>query len=138
MAGVFLLIMNIRFTIIIFIFILSFVLSQRSSIDFTRQLQEQDKAINTLKTEITKTRQDILKQQNKERSTAKKISSLEKEMSLTSQLINKLTRVERFTKSQIRQLEQLMQKMSLVHLDMEMNGQLPIKELVDWNKQGFV
>lgn len=106
MAGVFLLIMNIRFTIIILIFILSFVLSQRSSIDFTRQLQEQDKAINTLKTEITKTRQDILKQQNKERSTAKKISSLEKEMSLTSQLINKLTQVEQHTKNQIKKLEQ--------------------------------
>ena len=98
--------MNIRFTIIILIFIFSFVLSQRSSIDFTRQLQEQDKAINTLKNEIVKTRQDILKQQNMERSTAKKISSLEKEMSLTSQLINKLTQVERHTKNQIKKLEQ--------------------------------
>jgi septal ring factor EnvC (AmiA/AmiB activator) len=106
MVGVFLLIMNIRFTIIILIFIFSFALSQRSSIDFTRQLQEQDKAINTLKNEIAKTRQDILKQQNNERSTAKKISSLEKEMSLTSQLINKLTQVERHTKNQIKKLEQ--------------------------------
>ena len=115
MVGVFLLIMNIRFTIIIFIFILSFVLSQRSSIDFTRQLQEQDKAINTLKTEITKTRQDILKQQNKERSTAKKISSLEKEMSLTSQLINKLTQVERHTKNQIKKLEQYIRYVFIHH-----------------------
>ncbi len=102
--------MNIRFTIIILIFIFSFVLSQRSSIEFTRQLQEQDKAINTLKNEIVKTRQDILKQQNMERSTAKKISSLEKEMSLTSQLINKLTRVERHTKNQIKKLEQNIQE----------------------------
>jgi peptidoglycan hydrolase CwlO-like protein len=102
--------MNIRFTIIILIFIFSFVLSQRSSIDFTQQLQEQDKAINTLKNEIVKTRQDILKQQNMERSTAKKISSLEKEMSLTSQLINKLTRVERHTKNQIKKLEQNIQE----------------------------
>ena len=98
--------MNIRFTIIILIIISGFVLGQRSSIDFTGQLQEQDKAINTLKNEIAQTRQDIQKQQNKEQSTAKRISSLEKEMSLMSQLINKLTRTERFTKNQISKLEQ--------------------------------
>ncbi len=98
--------MNIRFTIIILIIISGFVLGQRSSIDFTGQLQEQDKAINTLKNEIAQTRQDIQKQQNKEQSTAKRISSLEKEMSLMSQLINKLTRVERHTKNQISKLEQ--------------------------------
>lgn len=98
--------MNIRFTIIILIIISGIVLGQRSSIDFTGQLQEQDKTINTLKNEIAQTRQDIQKQQNKEQSTAKRISSLEKEMSLMSQLINKLTRTERFTKNQISKLEQ--------------------------------
>ncbi len=99
--------MIIRFTISILIFISSFVQSQRSSTDFNDQLQEQDQAINTLKNEIVKTRQDIQKQQNKEQSTAKRISSLEKEMSLLSQLINKLTRTERFTKNQISKLEQI-------------------------------
>lgn len=99
--------MNIRFTIIILIFISCFLFSQKSYKDFDKQLQEQDNTINVLKNEIAKTRQDIQNQQNKERSTAKRITSLEKEMSLTSQLINKLTSVERYTKSQIRQLEQL-------------------------------
>ncbi len=99
--------MNIRFTIIILIIISGFASSQNSSIDFDVKLQEQDKAINTLKSEIADTRQGIQKQQNKERSTAKRITSLEREMSLTSQLINKLTRVERYTKNQINRLEQI-------------------------------
>lgn len=98
--------MNIRFTIIILIFLSGFALSQKSAKDFDEQLQEQDKTINALKNEIAKTRQEIKEQQNIERSTAKRISSLEKEMSLTSQLINKLTRVERHTRSQIDKLEQ--------------------------------
>ncbi len=98
--------MNIRFTIIILIFLSGFVLSQKSAKDFDEQLQEQDKTINALKNEIAKTRQEIKEQQNIEHSTAKRISSLEKEMSLTSQLINKLTRVERYTRSQINKLEQ--------------------------------
>ncbi len=100
--------MNIRFTISILIFISSFVYSQRSTTDFNDQLHEQDKAINTIKNEIVKTRQDIQKQQNKEQSTAKRISALEKEMSLLSQLINKLTHTERFTKNQISKLEQIL------------------------------
>lgn len=98
--------MNIRFTIIILIFLSGFALSQKSAKEFDEQLQEQDKTINALKNEIAKTRQEIKEQQNIERSTAKRISSLEKEMSLTSQLINKLTRVERYTRSQISKLEQ--------------------------------
>ncbi|MEE9572036.1 MAG: peptidoglycan DD-metalloendopeptidase family protein [Candidatus Neomarinimicrobiota bacterium] len=99
--------MNIRFTISILIFISSFAHSQRSSADFNDQLQKQDEAINTLKKEIVKTRQDIQKQQNKEQGAAKRISSLEKEMSLLSQLINKLNRTERYTKNQINKLEQI-------------------------------
>ncbi len=98
--------MNIRFTIIILIFLSGFALSQKSAKEFDEQLQEQDKTINALKNEIAKTRQEIKEQQNIEHSTAKRISSLEKEMSLTSQLINKLTRVERYTRSQINKLEQ--------------------------------
>ena len=98
--------MNIRFTIIILIFLSGLALSQTSSKDFDEQLQEQDKVINAIKNEIAKTHQDIQKQKNKERSTAKRIFSLEKEMSLTSQLINKLTRIERYTHSQIGKLEQ--------------------------------
>lgn len=98
--------MNIRFTIIILIFIAGFALSQKSAKDFDIQLQKQDKTINALKNEIAKARDDIKKQQKKERSTAKRISSLEKEMSLTSQLINKLNRMERYTKNQISKLEQ--------------------------------
>jgi septal ring factor EnvC (AmiA/AmiB activator) len=98
--------MNIRFTVIILIFLSSFSLSQKSSKDFDEQIQEQDNAINTLKNEIAKTRQDIQKQQNKERNKAKRISSLEREMSLTTQLINQLTRVERYTRNQIGKLEQ--------------------------------
>ena len=99
--------MNIRFTIIILFFVSGFLFCQASTKDLDKQLQEQDNAINVLKNEIAKTRQDIQKQQNKERNTAKRITSLEKEMSLTTQLINKLTSVERYTKNQIRQLEQL-------------------------------
>ena len=99
--------MNIRFTIIILIFLCGFALSQKSAKDFDEQLQEQDKVINALKNEIAKARQDIQKQQNREQSTAKRITSLGKEMSLTSQLINKLTRVERYTKNQINKLEQI-------------------------------
>jgi len=99
--------MNIRFTIIILIFLSGILFSQKSTKDFDKQLQEQDDTINALKNEITKTRQDIQKHQNMERNTAKRITSLEKEMSLTTQLINKLTSVERYTKNQIRQLEQL-------------------------------
>lgn len=106
MVGVFLQHMNIRFTIIILIFLSGFALSQKSAKDFDKQIQEQDSAINILKNEIAKTRQDIQKHQDKERNKAKRISSLEKEMSLTSQLINKLTRVERYTRSQINKLEQ--------------------------------
>lgn len=106
MVGVFLQHMNIRFTILILIFLSGFALSQKSTKDFDKQIQEQDSAINILKNEITKTRQDIQKHQDKERNKAKRISSLEKEMSLTSQLINKLTRVERYTRSQINKLEQ--------------------------------
>jgi septal ring factor EnvC (AmiA/AmiB activator) len=98
--------MNIRFTIIILIILSGFSFGQRYSKDFDKQLQEQDNTINALKNEIAKTRQDIQKQQNKERDKAKRISSLEREMSLTSQLINKLNRVERYTKSQIIKLEQ--------------------------------
>ena len=98
--------MNIRFTVIILIFLSSFSLSQKSSKDFDEQIQEQDNAINTLKNEIAKTRQDIQKQQNKERDKAKRISFLEREMSLTTQLINQLTRVERYTRNQIGKLEQ--------------------------------
>lgn len=98
--------MNIRFTVIILIFLSGFALSQKSAKEFDEQLQEQDKTINALKNEIAKTRQEIKEQQNIEHSTAKRISSLEKEMSLTSQLINKLTRVERYTRSQINKLEQ--------------------------------
>ncbi len=99
--------MNIRFTIIILIFLSGILFSQKSTRDFDKQLQEQDATINALKNEIIKTRQDIKKQQNMERNTARRITSLEKEMSLTTQLINKLTGVERYTKNQIRQLEQL-------------------------------
>ena len=98
--------MNIRFTILILIFLSGFALSQKSAIDFDEQILEQDNAINALKNEIAKTRQDIQKQQKNEQNKAKRISSLEKEMSLTSQLINKLTRVERYTRSQIGKLEQ--------------------------------
>lgn len=98
--------MNIRFTVIILIFLSGFALSQKSAKEFDEQLQEQDKTINALKNEIAKTRQEIKEQQNIEHSTAKRISSLEKEMSLTSQLINKLTRVEKYTRSQINKLEQ--------------------------------
>jgi septal ring factor EnvC (AmiA/AmiB activator) len=98
--------MNIRFTIIILIILSGFSFGQRYSKDFDKQLQEQDNTINALKNEIAKTRQDIQKQQNKERDKAKRISSLEREISLTSQLINKLNRVERYTKSQIIKLEQ--------------------------------
>ena len=105
MVRVFLLLMNIRFTIIILLIISGFSFSQTSSKDFDEQLRVQDSAINSLKSEIAKTRKDILNQQNKEQSTAKRISALEKEMSLMSQLINKLTSVERHTKSQIRKLE---------------------------------
>ncbi len=99
--------MNIRFIIITLFFISGFLLCQASTKDFDKQLLEQDNSINAIKNEIVKTRQDIQKQQNKERNTAKRITSLEKEMSLTTQLINKLTRVERYTKNQIRLLEQL-------------------------------
>ncbi len=97
--------MNTRFTVIIFLFISGMAFCQSSSNDFDGQLNEQDKAINALKNEIDKTRKDIKNQQSKEKSTAKRISSLEKEMSLTSQLINKLNRQERYTKSQIGKLE---------------------------------
>ncbi|MBU0528641.1 peptidoglycan DD-metalloendopeptidase family protein [bacterium] len=106
MVEVFLPLMNIRFIIIILIFISGFALSQDSSKNFNEQLEEQDKAIINLKNEITKTHRDIQNQQNKEKSTAKRISSLEKEMSLTTQLINKLNRVERHTRNQISKLEQ--------------------------------
>jgi len=97
--------MIIRFTIIILLIISGFSFSQTSSKDFDEQLLVQDGAINSLKSEIAKTRKDIQNQQNKEQSTARRISALEKEMSLISQLINKLTSVERHTKSQIRKLE---------------------------------
>ncbi len=63
--------MNIRFTIIILIFLSGFSFGQRYSKDFDKQLQEQDNTINALKNEIAKTRQDIQKQQNKERNKAK-------------------------------------------------------------------
>ena len=106
MVGVFLLLMNIRFTIIILLIISGFSFSQTSFKDFDEQLRVQDSAINSLKSKIAETRKDIQNQQNKEQSTAKRISALEKEMSLISQLINKLTSVERHTKSQIRKLEQ--------------------------------
>ena len=98
--------MNIRFTIIILILLSRFLFSQTSTKDYDKQLIVQDNAINSLKNEIGETRKDILNQENKERSTAKRITSLEKEMSLTAQLINKLTNLERYTKSLIRKLEE--------------------------------
>ncbi|MCJ7802623.1 MAG: hypothetical protein MUP82_09745, partial [Candidatus Marinimicrobia bacterium] len=65
MVGVFLLLMNIRFTIIILIIISGFSFSQTSSKDFDEQLRVQDSAINSLKGEIANTSKDIQNQQNK-------------------------------------------------------------------------
>ena len=62
MVGVFLLLMNIRFTIIILLIISGFSFSQTSSKDFDEQLRVQDSAINSLKSEIAKTRKDIQNQ----------------------------------------------------------------------------
>ena len=98
--------MNIRFTIIILIMISCLSYNQTYSEDFDEKLKVQDRAINSLKNEISKVRKDIQNQKNKERSTAKRITSLEKEMSLLTQLINKLTNVEQHTKNQINNLEQ--------------------------------
>jgi len=98
--------MNIRFTIIILL-LFGFAFSQSSGSDYEEQLKDQDKAINSLKNEIAKTRSDIKNQEKKEKSTAKKLSSLEKDMSLTMLLINKLNKTQNLTQNQINKLEEI-------------------------------
>lgn len=113
MEGVFLLLMNIRFTIIILIlFTVGF--GQSSKSDYEKQLAVQDKAIHSLKLEIDKTRKNIRKQEQQERNTAKRISTLEKEMSLTMLLINKLDRSQKLTRNQINQLEEIIPENELL------------------------
>jgi len=98
--------MNIRFTIIILL-LFGFAFSQSSGSDYEDQLREQNKAINSLKNEIAKTRSDIKNQERKEVSTAKKLTSLEKDMSLTMLLINKLNKTQNLTQNQINKLEEI-------------------------------
>lgn len=113
MDEVFLLPMRIRFTIIISL-LLNVAFAQTSSIPYDKQLADQDNAIESLKSEIAKTQQDIKDQGNKEKSTTGKLSALEKEMSLITQLINKLNRSQRLTRSQIEELEQIIPENELI------------------------
>ena len=95
-----------KIQIILTIIFTGAVFAQTNTTSFEDQLVEQDKTINSLKSEIAKARSDIENQSKKEKNTAKRISSLEREMSLTTQLISKLNRVERYTRGQITKLEE--------------------------------
>ncbi len=86
---------------------ISYLVCQSGSVNYSKLLAEQDEAINLLKTEITKTQSDIEDQEKREKSASSKLASLEKEMSLITQLINRLNRSQQLTRSQISKLEKL-------------------------------
>lgn len=84
-----------------------FALCQNSSVNYTKLLAEQDDAINSLKSEIAKTQNEIKDQEKREKSASGNLASLEKEMSLITQLISRLNRSQQLTRSQISKLEKL-------------------------------
>ena len=70
---------------------ISAVLCQTGTVNYEKQLADQDKAINSLKSEITKTQQEIKTHEQKEKSTAEKLSSLEKCIEINFSNIEKIS-----------------------------------------------
>ena len=96
--------MNI-FILTIFVFSCSnLIYSQSDDRDFNEELRYQNKAINSLKSEIKKLRSKVKTAESRERTTVNRITSLDKEITLTGKLINSLKNEEKKTRLKILQL----------------------------------
>lgn len=87
-----------------FLFTLLFVTSLCAQVDkrdFSKELKNQNEAINALKDEINQLRSKLKKTETQEKSAARRISLLDEEISLTSKLVQALEREEERTRTSI-------------------------------------
>ena len=91
-------------TIFVFLYV-NFLYPQSDDRDFNEELRYQNKAINSLKSEIKKLRSKVKTAESRERTAVNRITSIDKEITLTGKLINSLKNEEEKTRIKILQLK---------------------------------